>query len=101
TTIYSVRLIATITDSDGNTFMRPITLSVDQSGNPTVPPQGGLGDGRLEGPGGKHGRGSGSPCGSGGGDSSDSDASGSTTTRSKSSKSKASPKTSTTRRFRV
>jgi hypothetical protein len=52
TTIYSVKLSVTTTDRDGNTFSRPITLSVDQSGNPTVPPNGGEGGGRPGGPGG-------------------------------------------------
>jgi hypothetical protein len=52
TTIYSVKLPVTTTDSDGNTFSRPITLSVDQNGNPTVPPNAGEGGGRLGGPGG-------------------------------------------------
>jgi hypothetical protein len=46
TTVYSVRLSATTVDSNGNSSTHGLTLAVDQSGNPTVPPfgRGGFGD---------------------------------------------------------
>ena len=43
TTVYTVRLVATETNADGTTSTHPVTLSVDQAGNATVPPTGGLG----------------------------------------------------------
>ena len=43
TTVYTVRLVATETNTDGSTETHPITLSVDQAGNVTVPPSGGPG----------------------------------------------------------
>ncbi len=38
TTIYSVRLNATGTDDSGASYTYQLSLSIDQSGNPTVPP---------------------------------------------------------------
>jgi hypothetical protein len=43
TTVYTVRLVATETNTDGSTETHPIKLSVDQAGNVTVPPSGGPG----------------------------------------------------------
>jgi len=47
TTVYSVRLIAAATRDDGSTYMYPVTLSVDQNGNATVPPTGGFFNGSV------------------------------------------------------
>lgn len=52
TTVYSVRLGATSTDSNGDTYTHLITLAVDQAGNPTVPPNDGFGRGGFGGFGG-------------------------------------------------
>jgi hypothetical protein len=49
TTVYTVRLVATETNTDGTTETHPITLSVDQAGNVTVPPTGGPGGGLFGG----------------------------------------------------
>jgi hypothetical protein len=49
TTVYTVRLVSTETNDDGSTDTHPITITVDQNGNVTVPPGGGGGLGGFGG----------------------------------------------------
>ncbi|MFI5378014.1 MAG: hypothetical protein ACHRHE_01795 [Tepidisphaerales bacterium] len=74
TTLYSVTLSTTVTDSMGNTHTRYVTLTVDASGNATALPSQGGGDGFSFGGGGRHeGRGGFGFGGPGGGSDNDSD----------------------------